>query len=374
TLALGYLVYDFSEKNAAANEARKKAEETAKANEASLQKEKEAKLIYKTALGLLNDADRTDMSGLRYKTETKAVYDDMMKALGARADQAITGEAGKFVGKAGGFGMKATDILNWQWQSADQSPSLPPKGLIDNSVSFYSQRQLAEASYAVELQGIAEAKKKMNELSVTLDNAKKNIDARQAQIPEEIGKEIAKVKAEFEEIKKKFQAEEQNRRNDLAKKDDEIGKIQQEAKRAVDVSDRLKDANKQLSSQLDSKLDPFQFDKPQGRVIRRTGNIVEIDLGSADFLRPGLTFSIMPSDTPQRGFEARLKQFRENGTVVTRIVPKGSIEVVEILGANLSQCRITDEDSQVRDRILTGDLLYNSVWRKGSSEHIVLYG
>ena len=62
------------------------------------------------------------------------------------------------------------------------------------------------------------------------------------------------------------------------------------------------------------------------------------------------------------------------GKEVFKAVPKGKVEVIEILGATLSQCRITEEDSEVRDRILAGDLGYNSIWRNGVSEHIVLFG
>ena len=63
-----------------------------------------------------------------------------------------------------------------------------------------------------------------------------------------------------------------------------------------------------------------------------------------------------------------------DGRVARRIVPKGSIEVIEVLGPNLSQGRITEEESQVRDRVLAGDLLYNAVWRRGATEHVVLFG
>ena len=63
-----------------------------------------------------------------------------------------------------------------------------------------------------------------------------------------------------------------------------------------------------------------------------------------------------------------------DGKEYVRPVPKGTLEVVDILGANLAQCRLTSEDSQVRDRVLAGDLLYNAVWNKGASEHIVLFG
>jgi hypothetical protein len=47
---------------------------------------------------------------------------------------------------------------------------------------------------------------------------------------------------------------------------------------------------------------------------------------------------------------------------------------MEIIGPNLSVCRITEEFDEVRDRVMAGDLLYNAVWRKGAADHIALIG
>ena len=372
TLGLGYLTYDFSNKVKEANEGAKKEKGDADNAKKESNKDKEYTLVYKAALGLGGD-ELKDL-GTRDKDAARRAYEEMKKAVDGRAEQAITVATREFVGKPGGFNMKPKDVFGWEWQSADQTPIPPTKGLIDNAVTYFSQRQLAEAGYATELRGIEQAKVKMEQLSVTLDNAKKAIDARQSEIPAEIGKGIALVKAEFEKFKDDFKKLDESRRGDLAKKDGEMQEEIMKAKRATNKADTVTASFNQIEALLNTKLDPFQFDKPQGKIIRRTGNIVEIDLGSADNLRAGLTFSIMPSDTPQRGFEARLRQFRENGLELKRIVPKGGIEVVDILGANLAQCRINDEDSPVRDRILAGDLIYNAVWRKGQSEHIVLYG
>ena len=55
-------------------------------------------------------------------------------------------------------------------------------------------------------------------------------------------------------------------------------------------------------------------------------------------------------------------------------VPKATIEVIEVLGPEVSRARVTSERSDIRDRALNGDLLYNSVWRKGQSDHIALIG
>lgn len=130
-----------------------------------------------------------------------------------------------------------------------------------------------------------------------------------------------------------------------------------------------------MEAKLEVKENPFAFDQPLGKILRRKGNVVEINLGSSDNVKPGLTFSVQPSDTPERGLNSRMKMVRgPDGTPVAMVIPKGMIEVIEVLGPNSSQCRITSEANTIRDGILTGDVLYNSAWRKGGADHVALYG
>ncbi|HYH67438.1 MAG TPA: sigma-70 family RNA polymerase sigma factor [Urbifossiella sp.] len=116
--------------------------------------------------------------------------------------------------------------------------------------------------------------------------------------------------------------------------------------------------------------DAAALGRPEGKVVRRLpNNIVEIDLGSDARVQPGRTFIVLPNDFPAKGRLSRLREFRapdERGIMKTRteFVPKGSIEVVEVLGPNLSQARITGEFDPIRDRVLAGDLIYKVAERK----------
>jgi hypothetical protein len=64
----------------------------------------------------------------------------------------------------------------------------------------------------------------------------------------------------------------------------------------------------------------------------------------------------------------------EGDRPVMDVTPKGTIEVVAVLAPNLSQARITSNPDPIREAILIGDVLYNPAWRKGSAEHVALFG
>ena len=51
-----------------------------------------------------------------------------------------------------------------------------------------------------------------------------------------------------------------------------------------------------------AKTDAFQFDEPQGKILRRLRDgIVEIDIGSTATVQPGLTFTVLPQRLPREG-------------------------------------------------------------------------
>jgi RNA polymerase sigma factor (sigma-70 family) len=106
-------------------------------------------------------------------------------------------------------------------------------------------------------------------------------------------------------------------------------------------------------------------DQPKGKVTRRmSDNLVEINLGTGDQIKPGLKLTVLPSDYAVRGRESRMRQFRvpdEQGNyrTVEQFIPKATVEVVEVLGPELSRARITYEYDDIRERAVTGDLLYD---------------
>jgi hypothetical protein len=131
-----------------------------------------------------------------------------------------------------------------------------------------------------------------------------------------------------------------------------------------------------------AKNDKFNYDEPQGKILRKLAdNVVEINLGSAVNVRPGLTFTVLPSDFPEKGRQSRLKALREPDgkggfKSVERFVPRGAIEVYEVVGPNLALARIQQgtELDPIRDGVGVGDLIYNATWRKGVADRIALVG
>lgn len=375
TLVLGWFFYDATEKLTAAQGDQTKAQADKKTAEDSLTKEREAKLLYKGALGILNEQDRTDLQAIRFKEDARKAHSELMTAVNQQVQQGIDGEKAKFTGK-GALNIRETDVFRWDWApTADFPPAPQTRGLIGVAVSNFSGRELAMIEVAAEKKNVESQRAILKDLADKTSAQEAQFKAKSAAFPQQVADKQAEEAKKFEDYKKGFQDLTAEQRKQLQEKEQTIGEKQGIIRGKDERLVRQGGLIDKQQEQLDAKIDPFQFDKYQGKILRRVGQLVEIDLGSADNLRPGLTFSVMPSDTPSRGFESRVREIRDpNGQLVKRIVPKGGIEVIEILGANLAQCRISDEESQVRDRILTGDLIYNPIWRKGSSEHIVLYG
>ena len=176
-----------------------------------------------------------------------------------------------------------------------------------------------------------------------------------------------------------YRKNEANTRAEVTKRDEQIDVLKLDVRKRDDEIARLRD-NLAVINAKTPKTDPFAYDAPQGKITSRLAdNIVEINLGSNAHVQTGLTFTILPIDFPQKGRVSRMMKVRvpdDRGHFkeIELFVPKATIEVIEVLGPDVSRARITSEYSDVRDRALPGDLLYNSVWRKGQADHVALMG
>ena len=144
-----------------------------------------------------------------------------------------------------------------------------------------------------------------------------------------------------------------------------------------------------------AKDDASKYETPLGKVLRRyPDGTVEIDFGSDAMVKPGLKFTVLPSDYPQKGEQSRMMVERKpdssgifRGKAQWRA--KANIEVVEVKGPNLSICKLILmhagdtpdgkkierlEYDDIRDRVITGDLIYHEFWKKGTADHIALAG
>jgi hypothetical protein len=92
--------------------------------------------------------------------------------------------------------------------------------------------------------------------------------------------------------------------------------------------------------------------------LDRRGNLPYINLGSADGLQPQVTFSIHST-----GADGRLSP-----------TPKGTVEVVRVIGPHLAQARVTSVRDSKADPILKGDRLFNPTWDPSRKKRVALAG
>lgn len=136
----------------------------------------------------------------------------------------------------------------------------------------------------------------------------------------------------------------------------------------IDAVRRARPEVNELSELYDlitRNLAPFSAvanDTPKGQIVRidRAANVVYVNLGTADYLRPGVTFSVLPTGTTGKTAAGRER--------------KGAIEVVSVLEPHLSTAKVIDAPNALRDPLLPGDLLFNPVWSPTNRWHVALAG
>ncbi len=122
------------------------------------------------------------------------------------------------------------------------------------------------------------------------------------------------------------------------------------------------------------------YEQPKGTIesLDREGRFAYISLGSADLVKPLLTFSIYAPSAGRTdlygGGAQGTKTERERKRAAHEPQPKGSLEVVTIMGPHSSKARITDVRDPNRDPIVRGDLLFNPVWSPGERMHVAVTG
>jgi hypothetical protein len=90
----------------------------------------------------------------------------------------------------------------------------------------------------------------------------------------------------------------------------------------------------------------------------RLGNNAYISLGSNEGLTPQVTFSV--------------HGVGPNGKL--NPTPKGTIEVIRVMGGSQAQARITSTKDAKKDPILKGDRLFNPTWDPNRQRHVAIAG
>lgn len=252
-------------------------------------------------------------------------------------------------------------------------------GLLEVIVKSKRQRDLALQASAGERIGYEKGVGNMTTATKSANDARATFTSKADTLPDEFNKQVAAIQAQADKRKKEFDARETEMRAELAILKDDLEKERVKLKRQDDEIARLNGQITGLANKI-KPPDPLKYDTAQGRITRRNNDgTIEVDLGSNDRVREGLTFSVLPSDYPVKGEQSRMREIRvPDGRggfrTETIFVPKAKIEILEVLGPTSSKAKVTEEFDDIRDKAMPGDLLYSAAWRKGTSEHIALIG
>jgi hypothetical protein len=138
---------------------------------------------------------------------------------------------------------------------------------------------------------------------------------------------------------------------------DERNQLEKKVNQLESQLGSMRNLNDKLSSEL-TQLRTESFERPDGHItwVDNRGETVYINLGSEDALQRQTSFSVYDLD--------------ENN--LARTDKKASIEVTRILGEHLAEARVVSDD--VRNPIVSGDIIYSPVWEVGSPVRFALTG
>jgi len=137
-----------------------------------------------------------------------------------------------------------------------------------------------------------------------------------------------------------------------------------------DQYDRYKRENEERIALLDKQINFYKdqldeltkqgFDREDGQIVSvdNTTRTVWINIGSAEQLKPQVSFSVYTAD--HRGIGRGVEDI------------KAKIEVIRILEPHLAEARILDED--LYRPIAEGDPIYSPLWAAGRKEYFAIVG
>jgi hypothetical protein len=380
TLTLGVLTYMAYDQVAAQKDAAKKAGQERDEAKSKLTEEQAKVLMYKAALGTNSEAEFDNLKSGGKEAVAKGEYAAMMDGIRNRLKAVEVKEAKNFVGTGKTFTVAAEQVVEWPWTDKLEKPPTTP--IIDAIAGSYARQQLAAARLERESKEMEDAKKVYQDGLARAQKAESDFKALSAEFPKRVEEVQKKADELIVATRSTFAGDTEKYRKTMKDASEQLELSRIKLGESLQKAEGLANQVRKAEEKEESTVDPFRYDKPHGKITGKQGNLVNIDLGSADNVRPGLTFSVQPSDTPDRGLQSRTrprvgpngKPVLEGTRQVLEVHPKGTIEVVEVLGAHLSQARITSNPDPIREAVLVGDVLYNPAWKKGAADHVALFG
>lgn len=166
----------------------------------------------------------------------------------------------------------------------------------------------------------------------------------------------------FDEDRARMQEDNETNRDKLTTISQDFDAFRQTAR---EQANQLVGKNKQMQGTIDTqklqlnqlRADKFETTQGEIRYVVAGGNVVTINLGSADALRPGVTFGVIDGD------ETRLQDAKV----------KATIQVSQVQGPHLAQGRVVARPD-ISSPIIPGDKIFSPFWAPGRVVKIALAG
>ena len=379
TLALGVLVYMGVDEKAQANGDKKKAVDDLTAQKKIATTAGEKVLLYRELLGVNSQEESSQLKSMSDKAavqgEHKKIMQDIRDRLaGSPSVPSLIAEEGRNL-PGSKFEPKVEDVFAWDWADNADYAGPPKRGLLAVVVGAYAKQLLASQKQVTAEKNATAAAEGYQKLIGEYTQAVQALRLAAGLFPMQVTEAQKAEKARVDEAIKAFDARTAEYAKDLREKDDIRNRMEvagdQNKVTIAGLTARVTKADEAAAL----RDDPFAYEKHHGKITGRKDNIVYLDIGSSSKVRPGLTFTVQPSDTPERGIDTRkTERILPDGRREMSIRNKGTIEVIEVFGPTSSQARITSEPDSIRDGMMIGDTLYNAAWRKGAADHVALYG
>lgn len=196
---------------------------------------------------------------------------------------------------------------------------------------------------------------------VDIANARKQQELAEEQ-RDAANKKVATLSQEFDEDRARMNTDNEKNRDKLTTLSQDFDAFRQTARTEAN---QLVGKNKQMQSTIDTqklqlnqlRADKFETTQGEIRYVVAGGNVVTINLGSADALRPGVTFGVIDGD------ETRLQDAKV----------KATIQVSQIQGPHLAQGRVVARPN-ISSPIIPGDKIFSPFWAPGRVVKIALAG
>jgi hypothetical protein len=368
SIGLGVGTYMGYGGKAESDKAAKAASDKAAAADKKAEEAEARRLAVKIAAGVEDPADKARFAGIKSTYAT-----------------AIDGDVGQFYTQAA-TKLNVKNLPRWNPAATDQ----PPKTLIAVAEDLQKAANTAAGKEKATVDELAKERESykaaVEDLQAKLKTAQDNLaKANQAVVAEQNTRAGGSDKKD-EDIKKLSEQVQQlnlDIQNSTVEKDREIKKLREQVATSTAVRRTLAEKYGPILERLDQvrqthpefrDLADLQDllkkalegqsslvnDTPKGSIVKAGTGQVYINLGSADNVRPGLMFSILPAGSTGRG-----------GAAAAR---KGAIEVVSVLEPHLAAAKVVEANNPARDPLLAGDLLFNPAWSPTQPEHVAIAG